>query len=232
MLGNSPRIMALCCLGRTPYKLAWDLQKQLLNQRKYDGSLADVLLLTEHDPCYTLGRGATLEYVKFSLEDPTIEWHRVDRGGEVTYHSPGQIVAYPILNLHHYQTDLHWYLRSLEAVVIHLLSAYGLVGERIEGLTGVWVEGYKVAAIGISASRWITMHGLALNVCPDLSGFDRIVPCGIGDRPVGSLAQFLPGIDRAEVEQQFLDSFAACFGVQWVAGAIEDVLLGGAYFST
>ncbi len=218
--------MVLYRLGRRPYRQVWDFQKQLLNQRKYDFSFPDAMLVTEHDPCYTLGRGATLEFVKFSLQDPTIDWYRVDRGGEVTYHCPGQIVAYPILNLHHYQTDLHWYLRSLEAVVIDLLGTYGLVGERIAGLTGVWVEGCKVAAIGISASRWVTMHGLALNVTADLTGFERIVPCGIGDRPVGSLAQFLPGIDRAQVEQRFLESFAAYFGVHWREGAIDELPQG------
>ncbi|MEM7771047.1 MAG: lipoyl(octanoyl) transferase LipB, partial [Cyanobacteria bacterium P01_A01_bin.37] len=141
--------------------------------------------------------------------------HQVERGGEVTYHCLGQIVGYPILNLRHYQQDLHWYLRQLEEVIIRLLSHYELTGERISGLTGVWVDNHKIAAIGIKVSRWITMHGFALNVCPDLSGFQRIVPCGIGDRPVGSLEQFRPGISTQEVQALLLQEFSQVFGVSF-----------------
>jgi lipoyl(octanoyl) transferase len=171
--------------------------------------------LEEHPPVYTLGQGATLEFLKF---DPTVEknWelHRVERGGEVTYHCPGQLVCYPILNLRHYRQDLHWYLRQLEEVLIQLLSIYGLKGDRIAGMTGVWLEGRKVAAIGIKVSRWITMHGFALNVCPDLTGFERIVPCGIADKPVGSLAQFIPGITMEQVLQDIATVFSDVFGVE------------------
>lgn len=145
---------------------------------------------------------------------------RIERGGEVTYHCPGQLVGYPILNLGRHQKDLHWYLRQLEEVLIQALAVHGLKGDRLEGLTGVWVEGRKVAAIGIKVSRWITMHGFALNVCPDLSGFGRIVPCGIGDRPVGSMAEFLPGISLGEVQETVKAAFEAVFAVQLVTPAI------------
>jgi lipoyl(octanoyl) transferase len=123
------------------------------------------------------------------------------------------LVGYPILNLAFYRQDLHWYLRQLEAVLIQVLAGYGLEGTRIPGLTGVWVEGRKVAAIGIKVSRWITMHGFALNVCPDLGGFEPIVPCGIEGKPVGSLEQFVPGITLEQVQKQVAIAFADIFRV-------------------
>jgi lipoyl(octanoyl) transferase len=198
-----------------PYAIAWEQQRSLVADRIQDTTLEDVLLLLEHPPVYTLGQGATLEFLKF---DPTVEknceLHRVERGGEVTYHCPGQLVGYPILNLRHYRQDLHWYLRQLEEVLIELLGIYGLKGDRIAGMTGVWIEERKVAAIGIKVSRWITMHGFALNVCPDLTGFERIVPCGIADKPVGSLAQFIPGITVEQVRQDITTAFSEVFGVE------------------
>lgn len=196
-----------------PYLQAWSWQQTLVHERRQNSLLSDVLLLLEHPPVYTLGQGASLEFLKFNLEAAPWPVHRVERGGEATYHGPGQLVGYPILNLHFYQTDLHWYLRQLEAVLIQVLAVYGLAGERIPGLTGVWVDGCKVAAIGIKASRWITMHGFALNICPDLEAFERIVPCGIRDRPVGSLAQFIPGLDPQEVQQTLIQAFAQVFQV-------------------
>ena len=192
--------------------------------RKANPELTAALMLLEHPPVYTLGQGANPDFLKF---DPAqTEWQvcRVERGGEVTYHCPGQLVGYPILNLTHYQKDLHWYLRQLEEVLIRVLAGYGLVGERVAGLTGVWVEGRKVAAIGIKVSRWITMHGFALNVCPDLSGFERIVPCGIVDKPVGSLAQFIPDISLEQVQPQVAQSFAEVFQLEWLPQSTE--LLG------
>jgi len=132
----------------------------------------------------------------------------------VTYHCPGQIVGYPILNLKLFQPDLHWYLRQLEEVVIQTLEVYGLKGDRIPGLTGVWVRGHKVAAIGIKVSRWVTMHGFALNVCPDLAGFRQIVPCGIADRPVGRMADWIPEIDPLRVRETLAQVFAEVFEVE------------------
>lgn len=204
--------------GLVPYSVAWEQQRSLVAQRIKDPSLDDVLLLLEHPPVYTLGQGASLEFLKFDPTELGAELYRVERGGEVTYHCPGQLVGYPILNLRHYRQDLHWYLRQLEEVLIQLLGVYGLKGDRIAGMTGVWIEGRKVAAIGIKVSRWITMHGFALNVCPDLSGFERIVPCGIPDKPVGSFAQFLPGISVEEVRQSVAAKFAEVFDVQLIEG--------------
>jgi len=202
--------------GLVPYSVAWEQQRSLVAERVKDGSLDDVLLLLEHPPVYTLGHGASLEFLKFDPSQVNFEVHRVERGGEVTYHCPGQLVGYPILNLRHYQQDLHWYLRQLEEVLIQLLALYGLKGDRVAGMTGVWLEGRKVAAIGIKVSRWITMHGFALNVCPDLTGFERIVPCGIADKPVGSLAQFLPEITVEQVRADVAATFAEVFNIQLI----------------
>jgi lipoyl(octanoyl) transferase len=203
--------------GLVPYATAWEWQKSLVAERREHSSLDDVLLLLQHPPVYTLGQGASLDFLKFDLAEAPHLLYRTERGGEVTHHCPGQLVGYPILNLRHYRQDLHWYLRQLEEVVIQVLALYGLTGERIPGMTGVWVEERKVAAIGIKVSRWITMHGFALNVCPDLSGFEQIVPCGIADKPVGSLAQFIPDVDINQVRQQVASCFAAVFQVKLIA---------------
>lgn len=201
--------------GIVPYTKAWEYQKALVQARLSESNLDDVLILLEHPPVYTLGRGASTDYLKFK-PDQTRQIHRIERGGEVTYHCPGQLVGYPILNLREYQTDLHWYLRQLEATIIRALAKFGLKGDRVAGLTGVWLEGKKVAAIGIWARRWITMHGFALNVCPDLEGFAHIVPCGISDKPVGSLAQFVPDIELESVKEAVAASFAEVFNVELV----------------
>jgi lipoyl(octanoyl) transferase len=208
--------MAKCLVyncSQINYLVALEWQKSLQKSRIDDPDLEDVLILLEHPPVYTLGTGASLAHLKFNPEDPRYHLHRIDRGGEVTYHCPGQLVVYPILNLRRHCQDLHWYLRQLEEVIIQLLALYQLPGERIQGLTGVWIEGKKVAAIGIKVSRWITCHGFALNICPDLSGFDRIVPCGINDRAVGSMAQFLPDLDPDLIRTQIIDLFADNFNL-------------------
>ena len=206
--------------GLVPYQKAWEEQRYLVEQRKKHPQLPDILLLLEHPPLYTLGTASSLDFLKFDLENAPYPIHRIERGGEVTHHCPGQLVGYPILNLRRYKTDLHWYLRQLEAVIIRLLKGYNLSGERIPGLTGVWVEGYKVAAIGIKVSQWITMHGFSLNVCPDLAGFAAIVPCGISNRPVGTLQQFLPQITIQEAYQDIQTAFSEVFEVE----LREDVL--------
>ncbi len=198
------------------YATALEWQRSLLQHRIKDPSLDDVLILLEHNPVYTLGQGASLEFLKFDLDKTTFDVQRVERGGEVTYHCPGQLVGYPILNLRYYCQDLHWYLRQLEEVLIRVLAIYGLPGDRLPGLTGVWLEGRKVAAIGIKVSRWITMHGFALNVCPDLTGFEQIVPCGIAHKPVGSLNQWIPEISIEQVRSQVAIKFAEVFDVNLV----------------
>lgn len=202
--------------GLVPYPDALDWQRSLLKERVNNPNLNDVLILLEHPPVYTLGQGASLEFLKFDLDKSNWDVYRVERGGEVTYHCPGALVGYPILNLQHYRKDLHWYLRQLEEVLLQVLAVYGLKGERYPGLTGVWLQGIKVAALGIKVSRWITMHGFALNVCPDLTGFERIVPCGISDKPVGSLAQWIPEITVEQVRFQVAAAFASVFGVNLV----------------
>ncbi len=206
-------------LGLTPYAQAWNWQRSLVANRRENPALDDILILLEHPPVYTLGQGASLDFLKFNPDQTEQDVFRIERGGEVTYHCPGQLVGYPILNLRYYQQDLHWYLRQLEEVVLRVLAAYGLRGERVSGFTGVWLEGCKVAAIGIKVSRWITMHGFALNVCPDLEGFRQIVPCGIADKPVGSLAQFVPDLELSQVRQQITQSFAEVFGVRLLGGS-------------
>ncbi|HAC65082.1 MAG TPA: lipoyl(octanoyl) transferase [Cyanothece sp. UBA12306] len=202
--------------GIIPYQVAWERQRLLVKQRIKDPSLADILWLLEHPPVYTLGTGASLDFLKFDPKVDPYEVYRIERGGEVTYHCPGQLVVYPILNLRYYQQDLHWYLRQLEEVIIQVLKGYGIQGERISGLTGVWVEGTKVAAIGIKVSRWITMHGFSLNIYPELDGFKRIVPCGIDDKPVGSLVEFIPNIDFTKVCQDIYLTFADVFHVKLI----------------
>jgi lipoyl(octanoyl) transferase len=209
-----PRKCIIRRLGMVAYPQAWQEQRALVAARIANPDLEDILLLVEHPPVYTLGTGAARKFLKFDPDQSDREVYRIERGGEVTYHCPGQLVAYPILNLHHYRTDLHWYLRQLEEVIIRVLDRHGLTGKRIAGFTGVWLEGYKVAAIGIKVTRWITFHGFSLNVCPDLSGFEAIVPCGIEDRPVGSLQQFLPGITVEVIRPDVVEAFAEVFQVQ------------------
>ena len=202
--------------GVMPYLEALMWQRSLQTERMNNSNLDDVLILLEHPPVYTWSKERSLEFIKFDLDQSEYEVHKVERGGEVTYHCPGQLVGYPILNLQNYCKDLHWYLRQLESVLIRVLAVYGLYGERIPSLTGVWLEGRKVAAVGIKVSRWVTMHGFALNVCPDMTGFERIIPCGISDKPVGSLAEWIPSITCEEIRSHVVQSFAEVFDLELV----------------
>ena len=210
-----------------PYAIAWRWQQHLVNRYKNADAcgMQDTLILLQHPPVYTLGQGADMKFLKFAPDSNHYELHRVERGGEVTYHCLGQVVGYPILNLKQHRMDLHWYLRQLEEVIILVLAEYGLRGDRIEGMTGVWVDGCKVAAIGIKVSRWITMHGFALNVCPDMSGFKRIVPCGLEGKAVGSIAQFIPDINLQEVQQTLIEQFEQVFRVTFQPVSIADLNL-------
>jgi lipoyl(octanoyl) transferase len=206
------QVLEIYNCGVIPYLEAWNWQKSLQQERMEDPTLNDVLILVEHPAVYTLGEGATLDNIKFDLADPNYAVYRIERGGEVTYHCLGQIVGYPIFNLRHHQQDLHWYLRQLEEVIIQVLSHYELQGKRIPGLTGVWIDDRKIAAIGIKVSKWITLHGFALNVCPDLSGFNQIIPCGIRDKRVGSLREFVPEINPEDVRQLLIEAIVDIFG--------------------
>jgi lipoyl(octanoyl) transferase len=177
---DSPRSAILFeAFEPVPFERGWAAQRRLQERLLADPQGPDTLLLLEHQPCYTLGRGASTAHLGFDPERPPLPLFRIDRGGEVTHHLPGQLVLYPVLDLQRHGADLHRYLRALEAVVIDVLAALGLAGERCPGLTGVWLEGRKVAAIGVGARRWVSQHGLALNVDCALEGFGRIVPCGL-----------------------------------------------------
>ncbi|KAG5181626.1 Lipoate-protein ligase B [Tribonema minus] len=200
---------------QVPYAEAWAWQQSLLRQRmawqRQRGGDSphygcDALILLEHPSVYTLGRGSTTENLKFDPAAPGCphELYRIERGGEVTWHGPGQIVGYPILDLNFHTKDLHWYLRSLEEMIMRVLARRGVQGERDPGNTGVWVGNRKYAAIGLNASRWVTSHGFALNVCPDLSAFDNIVPCGISDKSVGCLADDDPTVTVTDVRAQVM----------------------------
>lgn len=211
--GESTLLCDVYALGLMPFAEVWSLQKTLV-QRHREHPQPDRLLLVEHPGVYTLGQGSTLDHLKLPIEDLPYPLLRTERGGEVTHHCPGQLVGYPILNLKRHQADLHWYLRQLEEVLIQTVAQFGVVAARQPGLTGVWVGDCKLAAIGIKVSRWVTMHGFALNICPDLVGFQAIVPCGIADRSVGSLAQFCPGVTVESVRPVVVASFARIFGVR------------------
>ncbi|QNI84490.1 lipoyl(octanoyl) transferase [Synechococcus sp. PROS-7-1] len=207
-----------------PFAQAWTWQRcwqeRLLKESEgLDSSQAAAVWLLQHPPCYTLGRGASEAHVLFDPDHPPAPLHRIDRGGEVTHHSPGQLVIYPVLDLHRHRMDLHWYLRQLEQVVIDVLAVLGLRGERFPGLTGVWLERCKVAAIGVGCRRWITQHGVALNVCCAMEGFEAVVPCGLTGRAVGRLSDWIPGLSVSEVQPLVCEALAARFGLRWVDSA-------------
>lgn len=229
-------------LGRMSYKEAWDFQEQLLQQNlrakslsvageSFNEAAADTVhhfLLVEHPHVYTLGKSGKEEHVLISEAERRhkgIEYFRTNRGGDITYHGPGQIVGYPILDLEKIYTDIGRYLRSLEEVIILTLADYGLKGERSAGETGVWLEPgikgreRKICAMGVRCSRWITMHGFAFNVNTSLSYFDHIVPCGIRDKQVTSLQQEL-GRELAidEVKEKLKRNFERVFGVKLFNG--------------
>ncbi|HXD75806.1 MAG TPA: lipoyl(octanoyl) transferase LipB [Vicinamibacterales bacterium] len=203
-------------LGVTPYAEALALQRQLVEDRR-EGRVGDVLLLVEHPHVLTLGvRGdGGRSHILASpdvLTERGVDVHETGRGGDITYHGPGQIVGYPIIDLKPDRCDVHRYVRDLEEVLIRVAADYGLRGERVAGLTGVWIGGEKVAAIGVRIARWITSHGFALNVTTDLDYFKFIVPCGIADRGVTSLSKLLGRtVERREVEDRLVQRFSEVF---------------------
>jgi lipoate-protein ligase B len=170
-------------LGTRPYTEVWELQRALAHRRIAGEIPQDLLLLVEHPPVITLGRSArdpsTLLATPELLRARGVELFEVERGGDVTFHGPGQLVGYPIVDLNRHKLDLHWYLRQIEGALIDALLPCGITGERSAGQTGVWTEGRKIASIGVHARQWVTWHGFALNVTTDLSYFDLMVPCGI-----------------------------------------------------
>lgn len=216
-------------LGHMPYKQAWDIQrsvqKQLIDQKlaardnpNLEKKIPDSLIFVEHPHVYTLGKSgdaANLLKGMAELKDIDAEFIENDRGGDITYHGPGQIVGYPILDLDRYFTDVHKYLRYLEEVIIKTCADYGIEAGRIEGLTGVWVGDEKICAMGIRCSRWVTMHGFAFNVNTDLTYFEHIVPCGIRDKNVTALNKLLgKNIDAEEVKSRIARHFSEQFGAE------------------
>lgn len=179
-------------LGRRPYGEVLDLQRRLCRARLAGEVTDDLLLLVEHESVVTLGRGwqpASLPLPTAELERRGIAVFEIERGGDVTWHGPGQLVGYPILDLGGHRQDLHWYLRELEGALIDALAEVGVTAERRPGYTGVWTGGRKIASIGVHVKQWVTFHGFALNVVNDLSAFDLIVPCGIQDVVMTSVAR-------------------------------------------
>ena len=167
-------------LGRLEFEHALTLQEKIVTRKREGGALPDELLLLEHEPVYTIGRTPDRSSLLGSAHLPH-PLFSINRGGQATYHGPGQLIGYPIVDLRRSGQDLHKYLRWLEQLLIDLLAEYDILAHRRESLTGVWVEGRKIASIGVGVRHWITMHGFALNVCGDLSPFHRIIPCGINN---------------------------------------------------
>lgn len=212
-------------LPLTPYEEVYQRQQEISAQL-LQGNGRNVLILVEHPPVYTLGRNTRpkdLPVPKEELEKKGIHMVSVNRGGSVTYHGPGQLVAYPLLDLHDFGEDVHLYLRKLEGMLLHFLTLYGVEAVRKEGLTGVWIDNEKIAALGIGLRRWVTMHGCAVNINIDLDPFHWIVPCGLTDGGVTSLKRVLgKSLDMKEAREKLLVSFSEIFACPLKPLDLED----------
>ena len=223
------RYLEIRCLGLMKYSDALELQAQLVEERKA-GSIPDQLLLLEHPPVITLGVKTRNDRSHVRASAETLQHHGVEvyetgRGGDVTYHAPGQLVGYPIIDLKPDRCDVHRYVRDIEEVMIRAAASFGVAAHRAEGLTGAWVGREKLAAIGVRIARWVTSHGFALNVNTDLQGFDFIVPCGLAGRGVTSLEQQIGRpVEMARVEQAVITAFAEIFNRE----CASRLLAGGA----
>jgi len=200
-------------LGRVPYGEALELQRSIARDRISGAISQDVLLLLEHPPVVTLGRSSKEKHLIASpefLQSHGVELFEVERGGDVTFHGPGQLVGYPIVDLKRHRQDLHWYLRRIEEALINTLADYDIPGERNTSYTGVWTRGKKIASIGVHARDWVTWHGFALNVTTDLSFFDLIVPCGISGVVMTSIARELGAeeVSAQDVRERVAAKFA------------------------
>ena len=201
-------------LGRRDYAEVLELQRSLCHQRQQGELTEALLLLVEHPPVVTMGRGTRPQSLPVSASELSgrgVEVFEVERGGDVTFHGPGQLVGYPIIDLRQHREDLHWYLRRIEGSLIEALETLGIAAGRQSGLTGVWTSGRKIASIGIHVKQWVTFHGFALNVTTDLDYFDLIVPCGIQNVIMTSVAQELGRTDSAvwdETRQAVIESVA------------------------
>lgn len=221
-------------LGKMDYKEAWDYQNELFQQiidiklanrhRDIKETSPNYFLFTEHPPVYTLGKSGDLSNLLLNeqqLEQKGISFFKSNRGGDITFHGPEQIVGYPIIDLEDFKADIRWYMRSLEEVIIRTIDNYGLKGARSDGETGVWLDvgtpfARKICALGVRTSRWVTMHGFALNVNTNLGYFDHIIPCGIRGKAVTSLeAELNRKIPLEEVKALILENFQQVFDVEW-----------------
>jgi lipoyl(octanoyl) transferase len=202
----------------------WDLQKQLHSAVVADGT-KHYLVLTEHKAVITIGKSGSQSNLLVNpgtLSNQGIDVIENDRGGDITFHGPGQIVGYPILNLAHFKKDIHWYLRTLEELIINTLAQFGLKAQRNKSLTGVWINNRKICAIGIKTSRWVTMHGFALNVNTNLDYFNLIIPCGISDKGVTSISHELGNtIEQNNVINILISQFQDIFQVNIKSGNIH-----------
>tara|TARA_B100000470_G_scaffold221554_1_gene212187 strand:+ start:1953 stop:2624 length:672 start_codon:yes stop_codon:yes gene_type:complete len=200
-------------LGKSHYNDAWELQKRLQSQR-ISGQIDDQLLLVEHFPVYTLGKNTPKEHL-LTKESDNISIIQTDRGGDITFHGPGQLVGYPILDLNQYKRSISWYMRELEQLIIDVLKEYDINAGRKKGLTGVWVKGKKIAALGVRISKWVTMHGFSLNINPDLKYYQGIIPCGITEYGVTSMADLLNDDvpNMSEIKYTLVKHFIAIFSV-------------------
>jgi len=202
--------------GLVSYNDGWTLQKKLFKQVTEQRNI-HYLFLTEHHPVITIGKSGTHKNLLTSqeyLHQQHIDVVEIDRGGDITFHGPGQIVGYPIMDLCAFYKDVHWYLRMLEEVIIRTLRTFHIESSRVPGMTGVWVQDAKICAIGIKVTRWVTMHGFALNVNTDLSFFDHIIPCGIDDKGVTSISQLTGNIvNKNHVIKELVGQFQQVFEV-------------------
>ena len=199
-------IIDILDLGLSPFKEVWDLQKELVKKRQY-GQIKDTLILAEHEPVYTLGKNANENHI-LQNSPRDVKTYQIERGGDVTFHGPGQLVGYPIMDLHNYNKSISCYMRSLEQLIIDTLAEFRVTAERKDGLTGVWVGDEKIAALGVRVTRWITMHGFALNVSPDLTYYSGIIPCGIFEYGVTSMAkQLTDKVAVDSVKQVLIEKF-------------------------
>ena len=197
-------------LGKRSYEEVWNLQKKMQIKRMA-GEIDDLLILVEHDPVYTLGKNADVNHLLQS-RDRTIEVFNVERGGDITFHGPGQLVGYPIIDLANYKKSVSWYMHSLEQLTIEVLSEFEISAKRVKGLTGVWVGDKKIAAQGVRLTRWVTMHGFSINVNTDLSYYNGIIPCGIFDRGVTSMEELLGSTQKMEkIRTLVIDKFNQIF---------------------
>ncbi|HUG26692.1 MAG TPA: lipoyl(octanoyl) transferase LipB [Gemmatimonadales bacterium] len=234
MTTASRRALHVMELGRQPYGPVLELQRTLCRKRMGGEITEDLLLLVEHEPVVTLGRGTRATSLPLAAEAMTRQGYEVvevERGGDVTVHEPGQLVGYPILNLLDHRADLHWYLRQLEEVLITSLGVLGIAGERNPGLTGVWTQGRKIASLGIHVKQWITFHGFALNVVNDLHGFRLVVPCGIDGVIMTNVARELgDGRDPRDVwaltRASVIDAMGAVFDREPQPAAVGQFLAG------